>query len=308
MISVLVPAFNVEAYIENCIRAILGQTISELEVIVVDDGSTDRTAEILDKIQKEDVRINIIHQDNRGVAATRNLLIHEAKGEWIVFIDSDDLVHPQYLEKLYQAAITNDCLIAKVGYHDVTQFQAFTNELQIPTVSVHNTRDYLLGKKNAFTLWSFIFARSLWEDISFPNCRVSEDTAVLYRILYQEERMAVVLNDEMYQHLVRKEGLIGNGQFSYNLLDRLDVFEERLDYYKEKKDSELARYALLTYAMELLNDYMALGKIGDKTKQKKIHDRYKKVCNEAVKTAVSVRQRTLLWIAKFFPGIWGVLP
>ncbi len=305
MISVLIPAFNVEAYIEKCIRAVLNQTYEELEVIVIDDGSTDQTLRILDELCQADTRLRVIHQDNTGVAGTRNRLLKEACGEWIAFVDGDDVIHSRYLELLLEAATRMNAQIAKTGYYDVTSLQAESETSGTPEVIKRESREYLLGKKDAFTLWSFLFARDLWEGITFPNCRIAEDTAVLYRILYQVEYVAELKETRLYQHLVRGDGLIGEGRFSLKMLDRLDVFQERTCFYREREDQELYRYAILAYAMELLTDYSELTRINKKEEAGDIFKRYKAIYKDAVKMAVSKKQEWLFRVAGICPLAWG---
>ncbi|MCR4588362.1 MAG: glycosyltransferase family 2 protein [Lachnospiraceae bacterium] len=307
MISVLIPAYNVEAYIEKCIQAVEQQTYEELEILVVDDGSSDGTGDILDRLSREDDRLKVIHQENQGVAAARNRLIREAQGDWIAFVDSDDLVHPDYLACLYQAVSEQNVRIARTGFHDVTAFEAFDRQKKDHSVRIKPTRDFLLGKEEAYTLWTFLFDRKLWEGISFPDCRIAEDTGVLYKVLYPEEQLAEIENDGFYQHLVRKEGLIGEGRFSPKMVDRLQVLKERLEFYKEKKDEELIQYACLTYSMELLTDHNALkGKENKKLRQQILAD-YRTIYKEAMKEAVSKKQKWLFGIARYFPVIWGLV-
>ena len=104
-ISVIVPVYNAEKYLNRCVNSILQQTFSDFEIILVDDGSEDQSRNICDEYAKKDKRIKVIHQQNRGQAAARNRGVSCATGEWVVFVDADDMIHQQMLECLYQAAI-----------------------------------------------------------------------------------------------------------------------------------------------------------------------------------------------------------
>ena len=104
-ISVIVPVYNADLYIKDCIESILRQSFRDFELILVDDGSLDRSGEICDAYEKKDSRIRVIHQTNQGQAAARNHAIKIAKGEWVCFVDSDDLIHPNMLKSLLHAAI-----------------------------------------------------------------------------------------------------------------------------------------------------------------------------------------------------------
>ena len=108
MISIIVPVYNVEKYLEACVNSILNSTFTDYELILVDDGSTDRSGEICDDYQEMDQRITVIHQENAGVAAARNAGLRVSRGEYITFVDSDDLVHPLMLETLITEISSGD--------------------------------------------------------------------------------------------------------------------------------------------------------------------------------------------------------
>ena len=114
-VSVIVPIYNAEMYIDKCIQSIINQTLRDIEIILVDDGSTDRSFEISNKYAKKDERIKIIKQKNKGVGAARNYGVSIATGKFITFIDSDDFVEIDMLEILYNAAINNNCDIIFSG-------------------------------------------------------------------------------------------------------------------------------------------------------------------------------------------------
>ena len=111
-VSVIVPAYNVEGYINDCLESLVNQTLKEIEIIVVNDGSTDRTSEIISKFSAKDSRMKIINQENQGLSAARNNGMQQATGEYIGFVDSDDYIDLDFYEKLYEAAKTNDADIS----------------------------------------------------------------------------------------------------------------------------------------------------------------------------------------------------
>lgn len=112
-ISVIIPVYQAEEFLDACLDSVLGQSFRELEVIAVDDGSTDRSWEILTRRAGLDPQLRILRQENRGQGAARNRGVDTASGEWVCFVDSDDLVHPKMLESLYRAAVTSGCAIAQ---------------------------------------------------------------------------------------------------------------------------------------------------------------------------------------------------
>ena len=100
LISVIVPIYNVESYLEQCIKSIINQTYKNIEIILIDDGSTDKSPKICDKYKQKDSRIIVVHKQNTGVSATRNIGLELSKGKWIAFVDSDDWIEKEYLEEL----------------------------------------------------------------------------------------------------------------------------------------------------------------------------------------------------------------
>ena len=117
LISVIVPVYNVEKYLNRCVDSIINQTYSNLEIILINDGSTDTSGKICDEYKKRDNRIHVIHQKNGGLSAARNAGIVIANGNYFIFVDSDDLIHPQCIEILYKV-IKNDCSDIVIGNYE----------------------------------------------------------------------------------------------------------------------------------------------------------------------------------------------
>ena len=121
LISIIIPAYNVEKYISKCLESIIKQTYSNIEIILVDDGSTDKTSEICDEYEKKDDRIKVIHTENRGVSEARNKGLENVKGNWITFVDSDDWIEEDFCEVLLKKIKDYDADIALCGYKRVTE-------------------------------------------------------------------------------------------------------------------------------------------------------------------------------------------
>ena len=119
-VSVIIPVFNVEKYLNQCLDSVCAQTLKDIEIICINDGSTDNSYNLLCEYAKLDSRIIIINQSNKGVSSARNAGVKLARGEFLCFIDSDDYVDSDYLEKLYQSAVTNNCEIACSGFIKVS--------------------------------------------------------------------------------------------------------------------------------------------------------------------------------------------
>ena len=217
LISVIVPVYNVRPYLKRCLNSILEQTYTNFELILVNDGSKDGSAFILEEYAKKDNRIRIIHQENMGVSAARNRAIDEAKGDYVTFIDSDDFVEDFYLDHLYQAAVSTGSDIT------ATNFSSFNEERQ-SFLFYHNKESYfqkiysvqewmdLEGdtKNNmhlAFTFSSLkLFKRDLFGDIRYPVGRLREDDATIYK-LYLKANQIHFTNEGAYYYSQRADGL-----------------------------------------------------------------------------------------------------
>ncbi|HFI0194937.1 TPA: SP_1767 family glycosyltransferase [Streptococcus suis] len=217
LISIIVPVYNVKPYLKRCIDSLLKQTYPHFELILINDGSTDGSAFVLEEYAKKDERIRVIHQENAGVSAARNKGIDNAKGEYITFVDSDDFVEDFYLKHLYDGAIESGSDIA------ATNFTSFNEERQ-SFLFYHNEGNYfqtvysvqewldLEGdmKNNMHLAFTFsplkLFKRSLFGDIRYPVGRLREDDATIYK-LYLKANQIHFTNEGPYYYSQRPEGL-----------------------------------------------------------------------------------------------------
>lgn len=253
-ISIITPVYNVENYIHRCIDSILAQTFSNFELILVDDGSPDRSGAICDEYAARDSRITVIHQENRGQAAARNRALDVARGEYIAFVDSDDWVHPHFLEVLLTNlrsanAQVSVCEHARVS-EAVPSFQP-KNETVRFWPGWEFTQKCLLGeiKRKAWHLWDKLFHRDCFASIRMPEGRINEDNAVVYKILYEAE--TVVHCDEVLYYYFQNESSTVNQPFHRKHLDWLLVPKEMIDYFTEHNDPLLIDKANRMYLSAL---------------------------------------------------------
>lgn len=236
VISIIVPVFNAERYLSRCIDSILNQSFSDLELLLVDDGSTDGSGNVCDEYAAKDERVKVIHQDNAGVSTARNKGLEEATGEYIYFPDSDDIVIEYALELLING-IGNNCNFATGGYQ-------YLDEVGICTYSIDNTvegymsRDEMLMQFFAPSpyiyqgyLWNKLFNRSIIEEnnIRFePSIKFNEDRLFCVRYvcsLKQEERIYYNWKP-VYQYVQRSTSAMASltQRFNPNFLSDLDAF------------------------------------------------------------------------------------
>lgn len=283
-ISVIVPIYNVEQYLEKCIKSICRQSYSNLEIILVDDGSPDHCGEICESWKQEDDRIRVIHKENGGLSDARNAGIEIATGEYLVFIDSDDYIHPNMIEYLYQACEQNQAEIAVCEYKSVSD--AYEPDLQKQQVVEHIVLDtpdkkleYQYEKKiDVCTVaWNKIYRRRLFENVRYPKGKIHEDEFTTYKLFYTAQRI-VYIPLELYYYVQRSNSIMGEG-FQKKTLYRLDAYEEKLDFYQEHGEQESYRKVLRLYKIMLVLYYKQV-----QQSDMDIHllDRYMKNCREKI--------------------------
>lgn len=262
LISVIVPVYNVEKFLKRCIDSILSQTFFNFELILVDDGSPDNSPQLCDRYAKCDKRISVIHKTNGGLSDARNAGLEIAKGDFIAFVDSDDIVSSRFLEFLYRAIKNSDCDIAVCSYVKFqktipSECQTYSNgkiysgEEMLWRIYSKDHTEYV----ESTVAWNKLYKRELFENIRFPNGKIHEDEATTYKLYYKAEKV-VVIPCELYFYYQNTEGIM-NRKFNVSRLDYLEALYDRYCFYNKMRKSELAEYtARLLYIFTV--DYASL--------------------------------------------------
>lgn len=219
-VSVIVPAYNVESYVGQCLYSILRQTHRKLEVIAVDDGSTDATGDVCDAIADGDSRLRVFHKDNGGLSDARNYGLKHASGDWVSFIDSDDYVSPVFVETLLNAAVSTGCWIASVpgghSFHDGDAVRLVQNTDEVESPDKLDTYDFqrllLYQRCDNGTQWR-LYNRTAGHDVlgvdPFPVGLYYEDLATTYKFVRSAGKsIAYVDNRNLYAYRLRSNSII----------------------------------------------------------------------------------------------------
>lgn len=228
MVSIIVPVYNVAPYLKRCVDTIIVQTCSNIEIILIDDGSTDGCTAICDELAKEDERIVVIHQKNAGLSAARNAGLDIAKGEFVVFVDSDDWIHPRYVEKLLDDMQVHQC---KMAIGEMRRCQNMESFDEMTGHSIKILREEAIPrmlKGEWISAWGKMYHCSLFDRVRFPVGRNNEDYAILIYLFEQCEKVCYT-KDVIYYYYLR-EGSITQAVLNDHSFDEVVNGKEVWDY------------------------------------------------------------------------------
>lgn len=238
LISVIVPVYRVEEYLERCVKSILSQTYENLEVILVDDGSPDQCPAICDACAEKDARVKVIHQENKGLSGARNAGIDAASGEYLAFVDSDDYVSPHFIEELYQLLQDTGCAIGQCRFSYVKgDGLVEESDSAFCIYRGESLMEQLYGPEEKATCfvvaWNKLYRAELFKEtgIRYPEGRIHEDEATTYRLFHEAKKLAF-LDRALYGYYTENGGSI-TSVFSAKRLQWLTAHEERIAFFKK---------------------------------------------------------------------------
>lgn len=281
LISIIIPVYKVEEYLEKCIESVLKQTYTNLQIILVDDGSPDNCGKICDEYAKKDPRIEVIHKVNGGLSDARNVGIAKAKGKYIGFVDSDDYIKEDMYEILINVIKEYDADVSICNLYDVIDGKEYirNNENGIQEYSrLEILKEVLLDKNIQSYAWNKLYKKELFDEIKYPIGKKYEDIGTTFYVFEKCNKIVVTSKPEYY-YLKRSDSLVNNVTES-TVLDYTDIIIQRY-LYTQKNIEELRKYNNYYLAKTLItahNDIELLGSISEKM-QEKYKDLYNLVYN-----------------------------
>lgn len=254
LLSVIVPIYNIEDCLERCVNSIRGQTWKNLEILLVDDGSTDSTGLLCDRLAKEDERIRVFHKENGGSSSARNLGIREAKGDWLGFVDSDDWIEPQMYERLLEAALANGTDIAQASRDEIDEKGNRRPDVCTPPPELKVCPSYvflreLLLHRGDSSFCTKLVKRRLFENRCFPEGKLNEDFYLLVDMLSEVEGICI-LPQQMYHVFyrigsnTRKKDKNDFSRVFTDIVDNADFVEKLVQEKYPKLQKEAVRFGL----------------------------------------------------------------
>lgn len=237
MISVIIPIYNVDQYLSQCMQSVLSQSYKELEIILVDDGSTDKCPALCDEYEKKDARVRVIHKKNGGLSDARNVGMKMATGEWVYFVDSDDWLPQDAIQKLFHFARENYCDVVQGGL-----YYAYQNHLLYRKASEKEQKQTVLGRNEAMReliindrvknfAWGKLYKFDLLKDLPFPVGKYFEDSFWQHLVMDRVERYGII-DEPLYYYRQRGDSISGTP--SNRLNDLLEGNRVRMSFIREK--------------------------------------------------------------------------
>lgn len=252
-ISVIIPVYNVEKYLNRCVTSVLAQTYREFELILVDDGSPDNSGALCDALTSRDSRVRVIHKENGGLSSARNAGLDIATGKYVTFIDSDDVIHPCYLECLLKLCAEHDADISmgkltRFSADAPTEFEMLQQGAPLKKSGIETLHCYFDEKtevSNFVSACCKLYKRSLFDGLRFPEGRLFEDEFTTYRLYYRAQK--VVISDSILYYYYENDAGITRNLTLRKRCDEYDAQWERICFFREKHLQELWGLALRQY-------------------------------------------------------------
>lgn len=314
LISVIIPVYKAEPYLAACVESVLAQTYQDFEIILVDDGSPDNCPRMCDEFAARDSRIRVIHKENGGLSSARNAGIEAAKGEYLAFLDSDDLWTPVFLERLYAALTQTGADFA------VCLFRRFQGELSKELPAAVETE--ALSQREAFEcLFSIrnenmvvapnkLYKRAIFDSIRYPLSQIHEDEAVIHEIIGCAQRVAWV---EEAHYLYREApNSIMTARFSLKRLDETIAKERRIAYFEDCGLHDLADRTRMIYLHNLMRLHRtAQAELCDKTAAKevcrKLHSHFCQIHTPQLMAGASAKSKLQCSLFRRVPRLYSAV-
>ena len=252
LISVIVPVYNVEKYLEKCVSSIVNQTYKNLEIMLVDDGSTDSSGKMCDEFAKKDDRIKVIHKPNGGLSDARNSALKIAKGDYIGFVDSDDYIADDMFETLCDLMEDNNSDISIVSFYEIYNNKLIgvrdSKELENMT-KLEAMKELLIDSKIQSYAWNKLFKRELFDGLEFPTGKNFEDIATTL-LLFERANKVTLLEEPKYYYLRRDDSIVGVRNYK-TYTDYLEVIYDKYLYLKGKYP-EIEEYNAYNYLINMI--------------------------------------------------------
>ncbi len=312
MISIIIPVYNAEKYLNNCFTCLQRQSFNDFEVFWIDDGSTDSSGQMIDTFAQKDKRMQAIHKKNGGASTARNVGLSKASGDYICFVDADDSIHPDYLKILYETINQSGCDIVQCGYKRSTQEELeittdgkqsknLPEEIQYFTNIEFLNKIYTSEAVDTIVLWNKIYRREILTGLSFFEGIMFEDEVFSAKAIYRASKIGQI-EDVLYYYLYNEESVM-NRNYSYRMLDILKALQLRMEFYQEHDLKDLYERDGYKCLYKILLNYYEIDRLPDKHREilKELRKKYWEKYKEALSFKWSWKRKLLMFFFGIFP-------
>ena len=302
LVSVIVPVYNVQDYLSTCVQSIVDQTYTNLEIILVDDGSKDQSGLLCDQWKEKDERIQVVHQENGGLSAARNTGIEHAKGEYFLFVDSDDYILPTMVEDLYVYSQLYDGDITECGFEWLVQGASF-HQVDSVVVEIFTPEQVIkrLREVRFVVQWNKLFKREIFDTIRYADGRIHEDEFIVHHQLLNAKRI-VCINKKLYiYNALRPNSITASSGSMKRFYDVCLAFWDRLETLEKHQMEPECYYPTLIYFVNRILKYLAASPSSpDKDeflpKFREMAKRLENKYGDKIKKCVGKKQQKMLWL------------
>ncbi len=305
LISIIIPIYKVEKYLDRCIKSVVNQTYKNLEIILVDDGSPDSCPNICDKWKIKDNRIIVIHKENGGLSDARNAGLEIATGKYIGFVDSDDFIFEYFVEVLYRNLVNTHSDIIQCSYLTVDdnyleKEKLISANINIKTFDTKNALKLLIeGKMLNQVVWNKLYKKELFQEIHFEYDKLNEDDFFTYQVFAKCNKITYI-DLPLYYYQIRNESIMKK-RYSIKRLDGLEARFLRYEFLKENyyELSSLEKKNLLFFIVYSYQMVLTIEEKSERIKAEKIvKDYFKKVINDHISMNINFNERIWITIMK----------
>ncbi|KRN88392.1 glycosyltransferase family 2 protein [Ligilactobacillus ceti] len=305
LVSIILPVYNGEAYLKGCLNSIFQQTHQDLEIVIIDDGSTDRTAQLIDEYQKQDERIKVVHQKNLGLAEARNVGVAHATAEYLTWIDCDDLIAADYVETMLDNMLRHEADIVMcyaVTFQDqiiIPKIPYFEKVATSREVLYYYTSNQYLAGLDLYNVHSKMFRKEVLLQAPYPTGKLPEDMRTTYKHMYAAQRI-VFVNKVLYYYRNTPNSLVNSPEVSRQIVESQ---REIMEFFQQHQLEN--PYIIPNYFVRMLERRKALLFIGDYKQLQELKQEFKQVLREkgdvlSVRTRLKYQLIIQLWTVNYY--------
>lgn len=303
LISVIVPVYNVEKYVDKCIESLINQSYKNLEILLINDGSTDLSEEICRKWAKKDFRIQVFNKENGGLSDARNFGLDRCNGDFVAFVDSDDIINKEMFNVMLNLSKETSSDIVQCDFLKFKDENTIINEKEeykikefsnIEAIENHYKEEL---KISTVVAWSKLYKRKLFNEIRFPKGKLHEDEFTTYKLLYKANKITYT-NQKLYYYRDTPNSIM-NCTYNIKRLDLIEALRERLVFIDKINNQYLYNIALNNYYMILIFAYNSYKKYNgdDKSTLIKVRNESKRVFKELKSRRIIEKNNKILFKA-----------